>query len=65
MSPTPNGSSSSGPGVKFHNGEPLTAKDVVASIQRARTLPNATSPYTGAISSVAGRVGHRRFDGVR
>ena len=40
------------PGIKFHNGEPLMAKDVVASIQRARTLPNATSPYTGAISSV-------------
>jgi peptide/nickel transport system substrate-binding protein len=40
-------------GVKFHDGQPLTAKDVVASIKRALTLPNATSPYTGAVSSIA------------
>ncbi len=38
------------PGVKFHNGQPLTAKDVVSSIKRALTLPNATSPYTGAVA---------------
>ncbi len=53
------------PGVKFHNGQPLTAKDVVASIKRALTLPNATSPYTGAIATVEGGHRGRRLDGRR
>ena len=36
----------------FHDGTPVTARDVVASFQRMRTIPNATSPYTGAITSL-------------
>jgi peptide/nickel transport system substrate-binding protein len=39
-------------GVTFHDGSALDAADIVASFQRARTLPTATSPYTGAIATV-------------
>jgi peptide/nickel transport system substrate-binding protein len=39
-------------GVKFHDGSALDAADVVASFGRARSLPTATSPYTGAIATV-------------
>ncbi len=38
-------------GVKFHNGEPMTSEDVVASINYAKSLP-ATALYTGAIKEV-------------
>jgi peptide/nickel transport system substrate-binding protein len=38
--------------VKFHDGSTFDASDVVASFKRARTLPTATSPYTGAIATV-------------
>ncbi len=37
------------PGVKFHDGTPFTADDVVFSIQRAKT---ATSDFKGYIDSV-------------
>jgi peptide/nickel transport system substrate-binding protein len=40
------------PGATFHDGSPVTAEAVVASFHRARTLPNASSPYTGAIRTI-------------
>jgi peptide/nickel transport system substrate-binding protein len=33
-------------GVKFHDGAPLTAEDVVFSIQRAEKVPNSPSAFT-------------------
>lgn len=39
-------------GVTFHDGSPFDADDVVASFKRARTLPNASSPYLGAIRTI-------------
>jgi peptide/nickel transport system substrate-binding protein len=33
-------------GVKFHDGTPFTAADVVASIERVPTVPNSPSPFT-------------------
>ncbi len=42
------------PGVTFCNGEPLTANDVVASFERARSLPSsAVSQYLMGVRSVA------------
>lgn len=38
-------------GVKFHNGETLTADDVVASIEYAKTIPGS-SLYTGSIAKI-------------
>ena len=40
-------------GVKFHNGEPFTAKDVVFSIERAPKVPNAPSTYRRRVTHVA------------
>ncbi len=40
-------------GVRFHNGEPFTAKDVVFSIERAPQVPNAPSTYRRRVSKVA------------
>ncbi|MFI0847739.1 ABC transporter substrate-binding protein [Mesorhizobium sp. IMUNJ 23232] len=39
-------------GLKFDDGTPLTAQDVVDSFERARTLPNAAGPYSGAIRGI-------------
>ncbi|MGE0714659.1 MAG: ABC transporter substrate-binding protein [Alphaproteobacteria bacterium] len=39
-------------GLRFDNGKPLTAADVVASFERARTLPNAIGSYAGLFSGV-------------
>jgi peptide/nickel transport system substrate-binding protein len=33
-------------GVKFQDGSPFTAEDVVASIERVPTVPNSPSPFT-------------------
>jgi peptide/nickel transport system substrate-binding protein len=40
------------PRARFHNGEPVTADDVVASFERARSLPNAAASYRGAIDGI-------------
>ena len=40
-------------GVKFHNGTPFTAADVVFSIKRAPKVPNAPSTYRRRVSHVA------------
>ncbi len=34
------------PAARFHDGSPVTAADVAASLQRARSLPNSPSPLT-------------------
>jgi peptide/nickel transport system substrate-binding protein len=39
-------------GVKFHNGVPFTARDVVFSIQRAPKVPNAPSTYRRRVANV-------------
>jgi len=40
------------PGVKFQDGSPFTAEDVVASEKRVRTLPNNPGPYTYTVQSI-------------
>ncbi|CAM3617811.1 Solute-binding protein family 5 domain-containing protein [Bordetella sputigena] len=40
------------PGMHFDDGKPVTAADVIASYQRARTLPNAIGSYAGLFSGV-------------
>ena len=41
-------------GVRFHDGSPLTADDVVFSFERVRSIPNNPNPYTAGLRSVAG-----------
>ncbi len=41
-------------GVTFSNGEPLTARDVVYTVCRIPTVPNAPSPFTLYTSAIAG-----------
>jgi len=38
--------------ARFHNSQPVTADDVVASFERARDLPNAAASYRGAIDGI-------------
>jgi peptide/nickel transport system substrate-binding protein len=38
--------------ARFHNGKPVEADDVVASFERAQTLPNAAASYRGALSEI-------------
>ena len=40
------------PALKFNTGAPVTAADVIASIHRARTLPNAIGTYAGLFAGV-------------
>jgi peptide/nickel transport system substrate-binding protein len=40
-------------GVKFHDGTPFTAKDVVFSINRAKDIPKSPGPYSTFVRSVA------------
>ena len=39
-------------GVKFHSGEPFTARDVAYTWERAPNVPNAPAPYTAATKPV-------------
>ena len=40
------------PGVKFHDGNPLTADDVIYSLTRARNVPNSPAPFSGNVASI-------------
>ncbi len=40
------------PGVRFHDGSPLTADDVVFSISRIPAIPNNPNPYTPLTRSI-------------
>jgi peptide/nickel transport system substrate-binding protein len=42
------------PGVRFHDGAPLTSADVAASIQRVPNVPGNPNPYTIYLAGVAG-----------
>jgi len=42
------------PNVKFHNGAPFTAQDVVFSLCRVPQVPNSPSPFTVSMKAVAG-----------
>jgi peptide/nickel transport system substrate-binding protein len=38
--------------ARFHNGQPVTADDVIASYVRARDLPNAAASFKGAFQGI-------------
>ena len=40
------------PGVRFHDGTPLSAEDVLFSIERVRAIPNNPGPYTPNLNTV-------------
>ncbi len=40
-------------GVRFSDGSPLTAEDVVYSLNRARNIPKSPAPFTGMVGSIA------------
>jgi peptide/nickel transport system substrate-binding protein len=42
------------PGVRFHDGSPLTSADVAASFQRVPNVPGNPNPYTIYLAGVAG-----------
>ena len=39
-------------GVKFHDGSPFTAEDVIFSLQRPATLVNSPGPFTGFVKAI-------------
>ena len=41
-------------GVKFHDGHPLTADDVIFSLTRAKNIPNSPAPFSGNVAAIAG-----------
>ncbi|MPR10543.1 ABC transporter substrate-binding protein [Microvirga tunisiensis] len=40
-------------GVTFQDGSPLTAEDVIFSLNRVKDIPNSPAPFTGNIGSIA------------
>jgi len=40
------------PNVKFHDGSPFTAEDVLFSINRVKTLPNNPNPYMAGLRTI-------------
>jgi len=40
-------------GVKFHDGNPLTADDVIFSLNRAKNIPNSPAPFSGNVAAIA------------
>lgn len=40
-------------GVKFHDGSPLTAEDVVFSLERAPNVPNSPASFAGFVRDIA------------
>jgi len=41
------------PNVRFHDGTPFTARDVVYSVKRASNVPNSPAPFSGAVANIA------------
>jgi peptide/nickel transport system substrate-binding protein len=41
------------PNVRFHDGTPFTANDVVFSVKRASNVPNSPAPFSGAVANIA------------
>ncbi|UJW73810.1 ABC transporter substrate-binding protein [Rhizobium sp. SL42] len=39
-------------GVKFHDGSPLTAEDVIFSLTRAKDIPNSPAPFSGNVAAI-------------
>ncbi|AMO23641.1 ABC transporter substrate-binding protein [Ramlibacter solisilvae] len=40
------------PNVKFHDGSPFTAEDVIHSLKRMTSIPNNPNPYSGVVGSI-------------
>jgi peptide/nickel transport system substrate-binding protein len=41
------------PNVRFHDGTPFTADDVVYSVKRASNVPNSPAPFSGAVANIS------------
>ncbi|MHB2165699.1 ABC transporter substrate-binding protein [Alsobacter sp. R-9] len=42
------------PDARFHDGKPVTADDVVFSLERAKNVPNSPAPFSNNVSGVTG-----------